>query len=58
MIRPSTYRAKPGFTVTGRDQDGCRFRIFAKTRDGAELIAEAAKRGDHATVNQLLIAGR
>ena len=58
MIRPTTYGGKIGFSVTGRDNHGRRFRIFAKTGEGARRIFTAAKQGDSATVDRLLLAGK
>ena len=58
MIRPTTYRNKAGFSVTGCDNHGRRFRIFAKTKEGARQIHTAAKQGDSATVDRLLLAGK
>lgn len=58
MIRATTYRQQPGFSITGRDNHGRRFRIFAKTPDGAREIETAAKRGDSATIDRLLREGK
>jgi hypothetical protein len=58
VIRPASHRNKPGFAVSGRDQHGRRFRIFARTKEGARLIESAAKRGDSAIVDSLLRAGK
>ncbi len=58
MIRKTTYRSKAGFSVTGHDNHGRHFRIFTKTREGARQIFAAAKQGDSATVDRLLLAGK
>ena len=58
MIRSAQYRGKAGFTVTGKDNMGLQFRIFARTESGARLIEAAAKRGDSETVTRLLLQGR
>jgi len=52
------YKDKAGFLITGRNNYGQRFRIFAKSREGAQKIQVAAKQGDSATVDCLLLAGR
>jgi hypothetical protein len=58
MIRKTTYRSKSGFSVTGHNQHGQRFRIFAKTEEGARQVFTAAKQGDSATVDRLLLTGK
>ena len=46
-IRPSVYRGKEGFTVTGRNGHGMPLRIFVRTRETANAVKEAIRNSEN-----------
>lgn len=46
QIRKSTYRSKPGFTISGLSPKGHHVKIFTETRSSAEHIRDKVKRGE------------
>lgn len=44
-IRAARYRGRDGFAISGRDVWGRRVRVFAETREAAEVARDRLKAG-------------
>jgi hypothetical protein len=51
QIRPSVYRDREGFSITGRDGVGHRISIFTETRSSAEHIRRKVRAGEETTLS-------
>lgn len=50
QVRPSVYRRKSGYTISGLNPRGQRISIFTETRASANHIAAKVRRGEDVTL--------